>query len=371
MKLTFPHMGNIFIVAKAFLDTLKIDYIIPPFITKKTLEIGTSIAPEMACLPLKITLGTLIQAHNMGADTILMTGGHGPCRFGYYCEMQREILKDAGYDMKSMTLEMPDKGFSELIHRMKELSGGYHFFRLIKAAWYATRVSVMVDRLEIQMYKTRATEKTKGETKKIYKAFQDKVLNTKGAREIIKLIKSSSQAFNTVEKDLSYKPLKIGIVGEIYTTNDPHTSFNIQEKLADMGVEVLRKVTVSEWIVEHIIKGGLHLPRNMSFAKAAKPYLPTMIGGHAQETIGNAVLFAQQGFDGVIQIYPLACMPEVVAQSILPQVEKDYGIPILTLIIDEMTGEAGYVTRLEAFVDLLKLRKERKNSSNEWILSGN
>ena len=83
-----------------------------------------------------------------------------------------------------------------------------------------------------------------------------------------------------------------------------------------------------------------------------------MIGGHARETIGYAVRYAKEGFDGVIQIYPLTCMPEIVAQSILPTVEKDYNIPYLCLIVDEMTGEAGYMTRLEAFVDLLRRRKE-------------
>ena len=69
-----------------------------------------------------------------------------------------------------------------------------------------------------------------------------------------------------------------------------------------------------------------------------KPYLRTMIGGHARETIGYAVRYAKAGFDGIIQIYPLTCMPEIVAQSILPAVERDYNILYLCLIVDEMTG---------------------------------
>jgi predicted nucleotide-binding protein (sugar kinase/HSP70/actin superfamily) len=28
------------------------------------------------------------------------------------------------------------------------------------------------------------------------------------------------------------------------------------------------------------------------------------------------------------------------------------------LVVDEMTGEAGYVTRIEAFIDMLERRKE-------------
>jgi len=64
-------------------------------------------------------------------------------------------------------------------------------------------------------------------------------------------------------------------------------------------------------------------------------------------------------------------MPEIVAESILPAVERDYNIPILTLIIDEMTGEAGYMTRIEAFVDLLRKRRERGEIAENLVLSGN
>ena len=36
---------------------------------------------------------------------------------------------------------------------------------------------------------------------------------------------------------------------------------------------------------------------------------------------------------------------------------KEFSKPILTLTIDEHTGEAGFVTRLEAFVDMLSRKK--------------
>jgi len=54
----------------------------------------------------------------------------------------------------------------------------------------------------------------------------------------------------------------------------------------------------------------------------------------------------------------MTCMPEIVSRAILPQVEKDYGIPILYLIVDEQTGEAGFQTRLEAFVDYISKNRE-------------
>ncbi|MFS8540840.1 MAG: CoA protein activase, partial [Tissierellales bacterium] len=112
--------------------------------------------------------------------------------------------------------------------------------------------------------------------------------------------------------------------------------------------------------VEHHVKSfpfGSKLER-LKY-ELAKPYLKTGVGGHGRETVGSAIYYARRGFDGAIQLLPLNCMPEIVAKSILPNVSKDYDFPIMTLIIDEMTGEAGYMTRIEAFIDLLK-RKRRK-----------
>jgi len=53
-------------------------------------------------------------------------------------------------------------------------------------------------------------------------------------------------------------------------------------------------------------------------------------------------------------------MPEIITRSIAPQVSKEYDMPFLSLVIDEQTGEAGYKTRLEAFVELLKRKKEKE-----------
>lgn len=371
MKVTFPHMGNTYITAKTLLDELGVDYVIPPFNNKKALEIGTKHAPELACLPLKINIGNYIQAFEQGADTVLITGGCGPCRFGYYCEIEREILKDIGYEMDVIALEMPDQGIGELIRRIKKLSGGFDVLKLYRAIKNAAQVSAAVDALEKLSYKVRPREAEKGTTDRIYKAFQNKVLKVEGGSAIKKLISDTRRQLEEVQLKQDYIPLKIGIVGEIYTTIDSYTSFNMDIRLGNMGVEVDRAVTISEWVIDHIIKNALHLPRDTRYIEAAKPYLGAMIGGHAQETVGNTVLYARDGYDGILQIYPLTCMPEIVAQSILPAIERDFNIPILTLIIDELTGEAGYMTRLEAFMDLLNKRRERNSIAEEAsVLSG-
>lgn len=368
MTITFPHLGNTYICVKALLDELGVKYIIPPFNNKKALELGTKYVPEMACLPLKINIGNYIQAYGQGADTILMAGGCGPCRFGYYCEMHREIMKDIGYEMDIITLELINGNFSEFTKRIKKLSSGNNLLKTIIAALRAVNIAKRVDELEMLTFKIRPREIARGSTDRIYKEFRNRAFNESGCKKILKLIEETREKLQRIGTDSSIIPLKVGIVGEIYTTIEHTSSFDIQNKLGSMGVEVDRQVTVSGWIIEHILKKSLHLPRKQEFAKEAKPYLAAMIGGHAQETLGHTVLYSKKGYDGVIQIFPLSCMPEIVAESILPKIELECGIPVLTLIIDEMTGEAGYLTRVEAFIDLLGKRRELKENE-EWKLS--
>jgi predicted nucleotide-binding protein (sugar kinase/HSP70/actin superfamily) len=59
----------------------------------------------------------------------------------------------------------------------------------------------------------------------------------------------------------------------------------------------------------------------------------------------------------MIQLAPFTCIPEIVARTILPTVSRDYDIPVLTFFLDEQTGKAGMLTRLEAFTDLMRRKK--------------
>jgi predicted nucleotide-binding protein (sugar kinase/HSP70/actin superfamily) len=367
LKIGFPHMGNAFITAKALLDDLGVDYVIPPESSRRTLELGSRYVPEGACLPLKITVGNLIQAKELGADTQLMVGSWGPCRFGYYCQMQREVLQEAGYAMDAIHLEVCRDGVGELVRRIRKLTGGFNVPKLTLAALNAAAISEEVDELERHYRRVRARETGQSKAEDLYNLYLRNTRTTLGSRAIRKLTADTGKALDAIRTDPARQPLKVGIVGEIYGTIDPWTNMRLESRLGAMGVEVERRVAIGEWINDYIIKKALHLPRNMDYAKAAKEYLGTDIGGHTRETIGHAVLHAKQGFDGVIQVYPLGCMPEIVAEAILPKVSRDYDLPVLTLIIDEMTGEAGYMTRIEAFVDLLEQRRQSRQGVGQAV----
>ena len=135
-----------------------------------------------------------------------------------------------------------------------------------------------------------------------------------------------------------------------------------------MGVVIRRQIWFSDWILHHVVLSTLRLKRDAHLFRLARPYLTHFVGGHGLESVAHTVAMAREGVDGVVHVLPFTCMPEIVAQSVLPQVSRDYSMPILTLVVDEHSAEAGVHTRLEAFVDLLKSRKRVRGGSGSPAL---
>ncbi|GFP76058.1 2-hydroxyglutaryl-CoA dehydratase [Clostridium fungisolvens] len=360
MKITFPHMGNVYLAAKALFDGLGIDYVIPNQSSKSSLEIGALHSPEEICLPFKIMIGNYIEAIEQGADTVIITGSCGPCRFGEYCEMQMNLLKKLGHDLDFIVIDAPKEiGIKELFARLSKISSvsEKNAFEKIRVLYDALRVVKLVDEVEAKAHYLAGFEEETGTCKKLLHKCKAEALRTSNPSQMIKLLLDYKKQLDNVPIDDKKNPIKIAIIGEIYTVIEPFSNLYIEDKLMDYGVSTIRRLTPSWWV-----KNTALVPtklNSLDIRKGSKEYLPLYIGGHARECIGEAVLAYEDGCDGAIQIFPMGCMPEIVSKAILPKISSDKDFPIMSLVVDEMTGEAGYVTRIEAFVDLLERRKMR------------
>ena len=164
-----------------------------------------------------------------------------------------------------------------------------------------------------------------------------------------------------VKIDKNREVLYVDVTGEIFLVCDQFSNQDIERELGKMGVQVRKSLTVSSFLKDAIIpkmfkKGETHLERAN---RLAKPYLMRDIGGDALECVSDVAYADERGIDGIIHISPFTCMPEIMSQNIFPSMRENVDIPILALIMDEQTGKAGYLTRLEAFVDLMRRRKRK------------
>ena len=123
--------------------------------------------------------------------------------------------------------------------------------------------------------------------------------------------------------------------------------------LMDMGVSFEKRVTLGWWVDRTIVDPF----RLKSLFARRNPYLAHEVGGYAKQTVEEGLLCKRKGYDGLIQIFPVGCMPEIVAKAVFARMMKEEKLAVLTVIYDEMGGEAGYITRVEAFVDMLERRK--------------
>jgi predicted nucleotide-binding protein (sugar kinase/HSP70/actin superfamily) len=358
MKITFPHLGNTYLAAKALFDGLGIECIIPPFNSNEALELGSKFSPEEMCLPYKIMMGNYLQSIDMGADTIIIVGSCGPCRFGEYCELQMNALKKIGHDLEFIVMDSPfDIGKQEFLNRLYKISKNSTKSKTqkIRALKVSYDVIELIEKIESKAHYLTGFEVNKGDFKRLLKECKNEAAKAITPAQMVDILKQYKSKIKEVPINKHKSPIKIAIIGEIYTVIEPFSNLYIEDKLMDYGVSTKRMLTPSWWVKDAALK-CLNL-NSIDIRMASREYLPHYIGGHARECIGEVLLAQKNNFHGAIQIFPMGCMPEIVSKAILPAISNDKDFPIMTLVVDEMTGEAGYITRIEAFVDLLERRQ--------------
>lgn len=355
-------MGTLWIPLKTLFTHLGNETVVPPPITRRTIEIGNMYSPEYACLPLKINVGNFVEALEMGADTIVMGGGTGPCRFGYYAQVEREILKELGATFRMIIIEPPQGNWAKLLQDLKPLNNRKTWNEILYALRLAWLKLKSIETIEKLLFKIRPLEKNRGSSTRIFQHFLQQMDKINSPKEIKEAVDETKKKLQEAKKENSHYSFKIALVGEIYMLNEPEANKHIEKKIGEMGGYIERNIFISEWIKDHLLKDPFRFFLRRRKCQAAKPYLNHFVGGHGLESVGESVLFSRKGFDGIIHIMPFTCTPEVIAQTCFPRVMKDYNIPILSLSLDEHAAEAGLMTRLEAFIDLIMQRKSaRKN----------
>ncbi len=303
-KISFPRYGKYTDLLAELLTKLGANVITPSPITKHTVELGAKYSPGDICYPFKITLGTMIESVEQGADIIVMANSDGWCILRCYAVVQEEIMKSIGYkfSMRAVNIRKPIKFFRDIRRIIPSLSP---LTLAREMRWFSRKVKEM----------------------------------------------------DVAEKEINKNSdIKIGIIGEVFVCNENTVNMDIVKKLQRMGIFVDRWLCLSN-NVAMLLKDMFGISDANKYRAIARKYFPVRIGGHANENLVKLIRYAKEGYDGVIMLRPFTCTPEAIIEPIVERISRDYNIPVLSLSIDESTLETHFQTRIESFVDMLRIGK--------------
>lgn len=134
--------------------------------------------------------------------------------------------------------------------------------------------------------------------------------------------------------------LKIGLLAHSYNIFDKYINMDIESKLKALGAEVITPEMIP---AETTIRESKKLSTEAYWT-------------YSKEIVGAAAYLSEGRADGLILLVSFSCGPESMLSELIVRKLKDK-IPVLNIVFDEETGEAGLLTRLESFVDMIKRKK--------------
>ncbi len=357
-RVAFPPLGFLSLVAEKYLHLLGMEVVALPPTSRRTLDIGIRHTPETLCIPCKLLFGSYVEAAERGAQEIVMLGGPGTCRLGYSAGQHLQRLGEMGFTVRAHTFDL-----YRVWQDMFRLTGAFSEQRavheLIAPFRFLLALLTLTDDLETWTLRVRPREQERGATERAYARAVERLQALRSRQELNGEKESIVDEVRCVAQ-LDRPVLRIGLVGDLYTILTPFLNHNLEVELGRMGVEVHRWFHYTGQIV-------LPMPRPLAqdrwsrALQAGRRYLRRDVGGFAQTVVGEAALMTQlDEVDGLIHVAPFNCTPEVVAQGALVALQRERGIPVLNLSFDEHTGRAGVMTRLEAFVDMLRAAQRRR-----------
>lgn len=351
--ISFPHMGNYHLIIKCFMEKVSDGEVMTaPPITKRTIELGSKHSPDFVCVPFKYNLGNYIEALDNGANTLIQAGGG--CRFGFYGEVQEQILRDLGYQFNFFNLlDTENVNPKHYYKEFKKLNPNLKFTTFLDTFRIAYEQVLALDKIEKFIRKNIGFELENGSFEKLEKEFQRKLLEVKSPNEVKTLYLEYKELFKNIPTNKPDNPLRVGIVGELYVLMEPFSNYFLEKELAKKGIEVTRFITVS-----YLLFDKEHGNKKKIIA-LGDPYIKFDLGADGTDSVARTHQLAKEKFDGIIHIKPFGCIPEVNSMVPLQRISRDFNIPIIYFSFDSQTSETGVKTRLEAFHDMLLMRKEK------------
>ncbi|MFW6380992.1 MAG: acyl-CoA dehydratase activase-related protein [Bacillota bacterium] len=147
--------------------------------------------------------------------------------------------------------------------------------------------------------------------------------------------------------DQSPQQLTVAVLGHLYLIRDECLSLGLIRELQERGVRVITHEDLAPEILEQ------------AACRQPKPsfwYYNRQLMGAAYHLLAGR----GDSTEGIIQLNAFGCGPDsLISELIELKGKRDKRIAMMNVNVDEHSGQAGLITRLEAFIDLLERRKNK------------
>lgn len=326
---------------------LNAEFVCLPEASKQTLERGAAQSNDFVCAPFKHILGNYIEALDAGADVLVQFTG--PCRLGYYGELQESILRDMGYEFEMLNFAaIAGQPLKEYVRTCKKLvNPDLSVAEGIRAMLVAFKMIECLDAYN-DHYLERAGFGEKAEVEKARSRFFGRMGQVATRHDVEAAFRTGVEELDAATGPLPENPIRIGIVGEYFTAVDPQSNLDVERKLLDMKVSLARVMNITNRNIRY---------NEPELRREVEEYVEYDTGPTSTLTIAAAKRYAEEGFDGIVHLKSSGCTPEIDCMPVLQRISRDYRIPVLFLSYDSQTSDTGLDTRLEAFYDMIAMRK--------------
>lgn len=309
-----------------FFTDLGIEIVLSDKTTKQTMSVGSSLVVPETCLPIKVYVGHILNLLDKGIDKIFVPSIQSIAPKIYNCskirglpDLIRNVIKK-DFTIIEATLDKSEKN-----------RGLYTF--LAEA---------------VKPFGITDMERIRQASKTAWKVYNNYHVMTRSGVPYKKALKNALENKVIIAENTKTYPINIALIAHGYNLYDERVSMKIFDKLEKLDVKVY---TADQLTFEQMNEGLNSMKSRLYWA-------------NEYELTGASAHYIQdKQIDGLITINAFGCGPDSLMLERISRYSRNKNKPILHLSIDEQTGEAGFVTRIEAFVDML-YRKKRTNVLN-------
>lgn len=307
-----------------FFSALGFKIILSDPTTKETMSEGSALVVTETCLPIKIYLGHILNLINKkGVKNIFVPSLQSVAPKIYNCSKIRGLP-----DLVRNVVKSDFNIIEATLDKSAKKQGLYEFLAEAVAPFGITDI-----------------DKIKSASKQGWKVYNNFLLMMRSGVSYKKALKNALDGKILIDSQTKSHPISIALISHGYNIYDERACMKIFDKLEAMDVNVFSSLHLTN---EQMEEGISSLGQKRYWANE---YEMTGTAGH---------YLKDNKIDGIVTLNAFGCGPDSLMIERIMRKAKELGKPMLSLTIDEHTGEAGFITRLEAFIDMLYRKKRSK-----------